>query len=127
MRDVVPNAMKIHSDNTARMAHTLQQTAAVAMKPPEMARIQEAMNLATATVARYQTMQSNWMQAWSDWAAYAGTLDGVDTVPKLMERVGNIGLRAQAQIASQNNDLANLNENVSVSYLYWLSQQLDPD
>jgi len=127
MTDAATQALKLQTVSVMRACEGALQTAALASQPPEAARMQEALNLGAATLARYQAMQSNWLAAWADWAAYAGALDGADTVPKFTERLGNIGLRAQAQLAAQANDLANLNENVAVSYAYWVAQQLDAD
>lgn len=71
-------------------------------------------------------MQSGWAESWAKWAEYASALPQADTIPKYMERAGNIILQAQAQITAQVNDLTELSENLSVSYSYWVARQVTP-
>lgn len=125
MTGILPATMKLQSDHIGRAAKTAQVTAEMSMKVPSAERFYEALDLATATTKRFQAAQASWMSAWMDWAEYAGTLDGADTVPKYVERVGNIALRAQNQMAVQANDMSNLMENLNVSYSYWLAQQVE--
>lgn len=126
MKESVTGAYhRLNTEQVGRVMKTAELTAKVAASGPKTERFFEAMELASASAQRFQAMQAGWLSAWGDWLGYASTLEGADTVPKYMERVGNIGLRAQAQVAQQMNDTANLMENMSVNYAYWLAQQVE--
>jgi len=127
MKDILPQTLKINTDTMMRLATNARQTGELAMKQPREDAMQEGMALALSTVQRCATLQKTWIDAWANWAEYAGSLEGADTVPKYAERIGNIGLRAQAQMVTQLNDLTELSENLSVSYAYWISQQVKGD
>lgn len=124
MKDIVSTGYHLQTDTMGRAMKAAELSAKVAMSEPRAERFFEAWELAAASAERVQVMQARWMTAWGDWLSYASTLEGADTVPKYVERVGNIALRAQAQVAQQVNDSSNLMENLSVNYAYWLAQQV---
>ena len=127
MSDMLPTTMRLQTETLNRSLEHTRMLGALAMSPPDMGRFAEMFELASASAKRMQAMQAGWVEAWMDWSDYATTLEGADTVPKYVDRLSNIMLRAQTQMATQASDMSNLVENVSVSYGYWLSQQLEGD
>lgn len=110
-----------------RCAKLAQDTARLAMRPPEPSTFSELVELGRASADRMTALQKGWLRDWSDWAAYAGSIAGADTVPKFTERAGNIALRAEAQLQKQINQTTDLGENILVSYGFWLSKRLGDD
>jgi hypothetical protein len=127
MYEIAETAAKLQTAETMRLARAAQNTAQMCMTPPKDGTVQEAVALASATVERAAQMQQNWMKAWFGWATYAQSLQGADTVPKFVERSGNIVLQAQSQMMQQANEMTELMENAGVSYAYWVSRQLERD
>lgn len=118
------NLLSLHRNLTHRQAQIAQDTAKLALAAPGPTTFAEAADLGRAAFQRMEEMQKSWMLGWADWAGYAARLPETDTVPKFAERLGNIALRAQIQMTTQMTDMAELGENVAVSYGYWVSRQV---
>ena len=111
-----------HLTRAADMAHKCTR---LAMSARGHEAIAEAVNLNRAAADRVSTLQSTWADQWKAWYDYASALPDVNTLPKYLDRTGNIALQAQAQMVSQMSDISELYENMTVSYSYWLSKQLE--
>jgi len=129
MKKSIPTtALNLQANSAKRLTEgTAQIGMALLTAPAKPDRMAEWQALNRAAMERAGTLQKSWMQGWLDWVDYTETLAGADTVPKFMERVGNIGLRAQAQMVKQVNDSAELLDNVFVSFSWWAAQQMEKD
>lgn len=125
MEHIVATTVKLHTSEAARFVQTIQDASQFATRPPEGQAIGEGIELFNATMHRAAQLQKSWMQDWMNWAQYAQTLQGADTVPKYVERTGNIVLQAQAQLASQANEFSELWDNIAVNMGFWVKQQID--
>ena len=124
MENYLTTAAKLQAESVSRVTNTAKKAAQLAVSPPRPDTLTESWDLAEATYRRVNALQASWVRDWADWMGYAKSLEGANTMPKYVERTGNIMLQAQAQIASQANELSELMDNVSVSYAYWLDQQV---
>lgn len=124
--DLISAAFRLQQEAALRACELSQKTAQVCMTaPPSGSALQEATALAEAAVTRAATLQISWLRAWTDWVEFVATIDGADTTAKYADRLNNIALRAEAQVATQVTDSLELLDNVTVSYAYWLTQRLE--
>ncbi|MEM6478435.1 MAG: hypothetical protein AAF841_14465 [Pseudomonadota bacterium] len=116
---------RLQQDHALRAADLVQNTAKFCSKPPEPEAFQELGDLAQASFKRATAMQASWIRAWGDWAAFSSSIQGADTVPKYFDRLFNIVLQAEAQLATQAQEATELMDNVGVSYAHWLAQKVE--
>lgn len=119
------SALDLPATHLTRAADMAQKCARLAMEARGHEALAEAVNLNRAAADRVSALQATWADQWRAWYDYASALPDVNTLPKYLDRSGNIALQAQAQMVSQLSDLSELYENMTVSYSYWLSKQLD--
>lgn len=124
MLNPIENCLKVQANQLDRVQSAAKDTAMLAVSKPRPEVLAEGLELASATVQRVAQLQKNWAQDWGKWGHYCWTLAGADTAPKIMERSNNIALQAQAQVASQMNELTELVENIGVSYAFWVHRQV---
>ncbi|WP_424965212.1 MULTISPECIES: hypothetical protein [unclassified Dinoroseobacter] len=124
MESAFETTAKLQASLATRALTNSRNAAQLAAKPPTADTMAESWELAEATYKRMNALQQSWIKDWSDWISYAQSLDGVDTMPKYVDRTGNIFLQAQAQMVSQASELSELMDNVGVSYAYWISGKL---
>lgn len=124
MHPVLTTHANLHANTAARASQMISETAQLAAQPPNPATLTEGFALAAAAYSRTAALQNAWMNDWTKWAAYAQSLQGVDTVPKYVDRIGNITLQAQAQVMTQCKDWAELMDNFGVNYAYLVHQRL---
>lgn len=98
----------------------------MAATKPKVEHLKDIQELNDACNKRTSAMQKTWANDWAEWFKYANSISGAQTLPKFAERTNNINMQAHAQIAKQTNELAELVENASVSYSYWLAKQIEP-
>ena len=125
MEHILTTTAKLQSETATRTAETVQNTLQLASAPPRPGALAEALELAGASYKRAAVLQIGWLRDWTRWGLYAQSLDGANTVPKYVERVGNIALQAQAQVNAQAAQWSELMDNVGVSYGFWLTRQLE--
>lgn len=125
MEHILTTTAKLQSETATRTAETVQNTLQLASAPPRPGALAEALELAGASYKRAADLQIGWLRDWTRWGLYAQSLDGANTVPKYVERVGNIALQAQAQVNAQAAQWSELMDNVGVSYGFWLTRQLE--
>lgn len=111
-----------HAHRTAQM---LRDTAKLAVTSQDPQTLVGATQLGRAAMERVSALQKGWVQDWMDWAAYARSITGADTLPKFAEHAGNIAVRAQAQMTNQMTALTDVSENLTVNYGYWVARQLE--
>jgi hypothetical protein len=118
-------ALRLQQEQALRACDMAQKTAQVCMQPPRPGALSEALALGDAAMTRAADLQMSWVRAWADWARFAGSISGADTTAKYADRMGNIVLRAEAQITSQVTEASELADNIGISYAYWLTRQLE--
>ncbi|MDA7427384.1 hypothetical protein PGB28_02855 [Primorskyibacter aestuariivivens] len=125
MEHFLTTTAKLQTEQATRACETLQNTVQLASAPPAPGAMAEVLELAGASYKRAADLQIGWLRDWTRWGLYAQSLDGANTVPKYVERVGNIALQAQAQVNAQAEQWSELMDNVGVSYGFWLTRQLE--
>lgn len=108
-----------------RTAQILRDTAKLAVTSPNPVALVEAAEIGRAAIERVSTLQKGWVRDWMDWAEYARSITGADTLPKFADHAGNILVRAQAQMTNQMTALTDVSENLAVNYSYWVARQLE--
>jgi hypothetical protein len=111
-----------HAHRTGQM---VQDTAKLALTSPHPLAFAGAAALGRAAMERVSVLQKGWVRDWMEWAAYAQSITGADTLPKFAEHAGNIVVRAQAQVTNQMTAITDVSENFAVNYSYWVARQLE--
>ena len=125
MESAFETTAKLQASLASRALNQTRDAAQLATQKPSADTLVESWELAEATYKRMNALQQSWIQDWSNWITYAQSLEGANTMPKYVERTGNIFLQAQAQMVSQANEFSELLDNVGVSYAYWISGKLN--
>ncbi|MEM8553574.1 MAG: hypothetical protein AAGF71_01990 [Pseudomonadota bacterium] len=120
-------AAQVQSTQVQRCSTMVQDTVKLAMTQPDPGTFAEAAELARATTEQAIGLQKQWAQDWANWMAYASTISGADTIPKIADRSSNIVLQAQAQMANQVTQMSELVDNAMVSYNFWVAQKIGKD
>ena len=115
---------KLQADTVSRASETAQKAAKLAVMRQLADSFVDCGELIEATYKRTHALQVSWVKDWSNWVGYAKSIEGANTVPKYVDRTGNIFLQAQAQLTSQASEMSELMDNIGVSYAYWLNRQL---
>lgn len=118
------SAGRLQADRARRMLGTVADTVRLLATAHDPATFDELAQLQAAVAERVRKMSTGWAQAWSEWYRYASETGGMNTLAKLSEREANIVNQATQLLGSQVTDLIVLQENIEVSYAYWLSQKL---
>ncbi|ACC74589.1 hypothetical protein PPMP20_38840 [Paraburkholderia phymatum] len=84
----------------------------------ELAQMQQAI------VERLTLQQQSWMQGWAAWNRERAEIRGANTVTKLVEQEFNLIAQIGQLFIDQTTNLIALQENIEVSYAYWLNQKL---
>lgn len=77
-----------------------------------------------AVVERLTLQQQAWMQGWAAWNRERAEIRGANTVTKLVEQEFNLVAQIGQLLIDQTTNLIALQENIEVSYAYWLNQKL---
>ena len=127
MEHPAATALRVQADAAARATDTARKGAQLALSGSiaDMGTMAEATALGLAAFRRGMAMQKTWIDGWQAWARYAQTVEASDTVPKFVERSGNVALQAEAQLIAQARDVSELMDNVAVSYGWWLTRTLE--
>ncbi|MBN3755577.1 hypothetical protein G3N95_21725 [Paraburkholderia sp. Tr-20389] len=84
----------------------------------ELAQMQQAI------VERLTLQQQSWLQGWAAWNRERAEIRGANTVTKLVEQEFNLIAQIGQLLIDQTTNLVALQENIEVSYAYWLNQKL---
>jgi len=120
-------AIRLNQELIERSAALSSKSASLCLRPPKNGALSDATALLGGAMSRSVALQTDWMQEWADFAQFAASVDGADTMAKLSDRMSNIFLRAEAQMTTQVTQSLELFDNIAVSYAYWLNQQLEDD
>jgi hypothetical protein len=123
----VSAALKLQQSQSLRGLEMAECATRLAAHKPDPVVWVEGMALAEAAAMQAMQLQQGWVRAWGDWFVYANTLQGVDTIPKLVERSNNIVLQAGATALNQAQQASELMDNIAVSTAFWLRQQTKDD
>lgn len=111
------------SQSLARAAGNTAATAALlplAMGPGTW---DELLAMQGAIVGRFQQLQQGWIGGWQVWLQELGDLKRANTMSECLEQQFNLVAQVGALCKTQTSDLLDLQENIEVSYAYWLSKQ----
>lgn len=84
----------------------------------ELAQMQQAI------VERMTLQQQSWLQGWAAWNRERAEIRGANTMTKLVEQEFNLIAQIGQLLIDQTTNLVALQENIEVSYAYWLNQKL---
>jgi len=84
----------------------------------------ELVQMQQAVVERLTLQQQAWMQGWAAWNRERAEIRGANTVTELVEQEFNLVAQIGQLLIDQTTNLIALQENIEVSYAYWLNQKL---
>lgn len=114
----------LHGDRAARAMGSATATAQLFMFGLDGQAWSELFDMGQAVSRRLRAMQTGWIRDWLEWTQYASQLKGADTMSKFVERECNIAGQFGQILGKHATDLAGLQENIEVSYNYWVSEKL---
>ncbi|MBN3767680.1 hypothetical protein [Burkholderia sp. Ac-20365] len=84
----------------------------------------ELYQMQQAVVERLTLQQQTWLQGWAAWNRERAEIRGANTVTKLVEQEFNLLAQIGQLLIDQSTNLIALQENIEVSYAFWLNQKL---
>jgi hypothetical protein len=84
----------------------------------------ELFQMQQAIFQRLALQQQAWLQGWAGWNQQRAQMRAANTVTKLVEQECNLIAQIGQLLIDQTTNLVALQENVEVSYAYWLNQKL---
>ncbi|MDE1179191.1 hypothetical protein [Paraburkholderia sp.] len=92
----------------------------------DMQRCNELLEMQTAIVKRLMLQQQTWLEGWAGLNRERAQIKGANTVSKLVEQEFNLVAQVGQLFIDQTTALVALQENIEISYSYWLSEKLGP-
>lgn len=124
-KDIVTPAITLHRTQVTRAASMAQDTARLAMTLPEPEVYAEAVELNKAALQRLSSLQKTWSADWPTGPTTRARWPRRTRCRSISSMPATSCCGRRRRWRAQVNDLSELAENLSVSYGYWVSRQVE--